>query len=213
MLVIPLFLLPLTLALKDTVPLLVWGNHEIPKLDQLQCQNVLYLNIHHLHASDLPTLQISKTKQHYYDSLSKVYLPHLPVDDIISIEEALNGCNQMSKLNINQPEAAADYDGWLMDKLSELDGEDYIVILTSSTPKVIDDSTTLSENLFKRAQPSAADLTIPYSKRSLFQKYTFFSTSVYLGLVSMFFVLVILYFGLQILTSLQTPTRFETPKK
>lgn len=56
-------------------------------------------------------------------------------------------------------------------------------------------------------------LTIPYSKRSLFQKYVFFSPAVFMGIFSSLIVLGIALIGVSALTSLQTPTRFDTIKK
>ncbi|KAI8929189.1 BIG/ATPase V1 complex, subunit S1 [Entophlyctis helioformis] len=67
--------------------------------------------------------------------------------------------------------------------------------------------------LNKRAQPSSSNLTIPYSKRSIFQKYVFFNDAIFMGITSTVILVVILVFGVRLLSGLQAPTRFDTYKK
>jgi hypothetical protein len=50
---------------------------------------------------------------------------------------------------------------------------------------------------------------IPYSKRSWFQQYTFFNKAVFMGIFTMFLVLLIAYYGIMMIYSLQTPDKFE----
>ena len=67
--------------------------------------------------------------------------------------------------------------------------------------------------LVKRSQPSAANLSIPYSRRSIMQKYQFFNPGLFMGISSALILLVILLAAVRIMTNLQTPTKFETSKK
>merc|ERR1719468_148123 len=66
--------------------------------------------------------------------------------------------------------------------------------------------------LFKRDGPQT-NLSIPFSKRSIFQKYVFFNAPIFMGIFSMFFVVLIALIGVQMIASLQTPTKFMDPHR
>jgi hypothetical protein len=53
----------------------------------------------------------------------------------------------------------------------------------------------------------------PYSKRSIFEKYTFFNTAVMMGIFTMVLLLYLGYYAMRMLLGLQTPTRYEEPVK
>lgn len=54
---------------------------------------------------------------------------------------------------------------------------------------------------------------IPYSKRSVFRKYVFFSPALFMGIFSMIILSIVAFIGVQILFGLQSPTRFDTVKR
>lgn len=49
-------------------------------------------------------------------------------------------------------------------------------------------------------------------KKSLFQTYVFFNTATFLAFLTVGILLIILYFGINILASIQSPTKFEIKK-
>jgi hypothetical protein len=89
----------------------------------------------------------------------------------------------------------------LREKLGKLLQKDYMVVVKQSKAPLL------------HVQKRQLDTTKPYSKRSLFQKYTFFNAGIFMGLFSMFIVALISYYAMGMLLGLQTPTRFETPVK
>ncbi|KAH6563246.1 hypothetical protein BASA81_017191 [Batrachochytrium salamandrivorans] len=83
---------------------------------------------------------------------------------------------------------------------------DIVVFLASS-------NIPLTSHLMKRDQPVASDPRIPYSQRSIFQKYIFFNPALFMGIFVGLLLLIIILVGVRTLQSLQTPTRFETREK
>jgi hypothetical protein len=49
-------------------------------------------------------------------------------------------------------------------------------------------------------------------KKSIFQTYVFFNTATYLAFLTVGILLIILFFGVQILAGIQSPTKFEIKK-
>ncbi|KAL5039164.1 hypothetical protein BDEG_27255 [Batrachochytrium dendrobatidis JEL423] len=84
---------------------------------------------------------------------------------------------------------------------------DYLVFLTSS------DIPQPESSLYKRNQPIASNSSIPYSQRPIFQRYVFFNPALFMGIFVSLILLAIVLCGVRILTSLSTPTRFETREK
>lgn len=62
---------------------------------------------------------------------------------------------------------------------------------------------------FDKRQLVAPANTLPFSKRTLFQKYTFFNKAVFMGIFTMFLALLISYYGVMMIYGLQTPDKFE----
>jgi hypothetical protein len=59
----------------------------------------------------------------------------------------------------------------------------------------------------------AANMSVPYSKRPIFGKYIFMNNAVYMGFFTMLILLVIFILGIQILSGIQSPTKFEAKFK
>jgi hypothetical protein len=51
---------------------------------------------------------------------------------------------------------------------------------------------------------------VPYSKRPLFQKYVFFNEALFMALLPMAIILLISYFGVRLLSGIQSPTQFDS---
>jgi hypothetical protein len=84
-------------------------------------------------------------------------------------------------------------------KVSELISDDTLLVIKKEIPKL---------HLQKRQLS-----TKPYSKRSLFEQFTFFNSAVFMGIFTMVLVGLLLYYAMGMLLGLQTPTKFEVPKK
>lgn len=67
--------------------------------------------------------------------------------------------------------------------------------------------------LRKRALFVKDYLQIPYSKRTIFQKYVFLNPGLFMGIFTSLLLVLIAYYGISNLVGLQTPTRFESNKK
>nr|KAJ3415082.1 hypothetical protein HK105_001601 [Polyrhizophydium stewartii] len=91
-----------------------------------------------------------------------------------------------------------------------------LVVFVTSSPAPLSSgaaAASVAEQIQKRSQPSASDPSIPYSKRSIIQKYAFFNPALFMGLSVGVLLVSFLLLAVRTLTSLQTPTRFEAPLK
>ncbi|KAJ3051810.1 hypothetical protein HK097_007176 [Rhizophlyctis rosea] len=90
----------------------------------------------------------------------------------------------------------------IMTKVKAATG-DWVALYTSSG---------LAAPLHKR-QDAPQESTVPYSKRSIFQKYSFFNQALFMCIAASVPLVIIGLIGARMLTSLQVPDRFEVPKK
>ncbi|KAJ3157410.1 hypothetical protein HDU86_003302 [Geranomyces michiganensis] len=68
-----------------------------------------------------------------------------------------------------------------------------------------------SHTMQKRA--AASPSLLPYSKRSLFQRYVFFSPGLFMCIFAMLPLVIVALLGVRMLMTIQTPSRFEVKKK
>ncbi|KAI8593160.1 hypothetical protein BDZ88DRAFT_187526 [Geranomyces variabilis] len=84
-------------------------------------------------------------------------------------------------------------------------GDDWTAVLSGvQTPG-------FSHTVQKRATASTS--LLPYSKRSLFQKYVFFSPGLFMCIFAMLPLVIVALLGVRMLMTIQTPSRFEVKKK
>ncbi|KAJ3251894.1 ATP synthase complex assembly protein atp12 [Chytriomyces hyalinus] len=100
----------------------------------------------------------------------------------------------------------------LITKLESL-ATDYVVVFTSSN--------SASQSLAKRSDVAETGLTaragnttfIPFKNRNFLQKYVLFNTGLFEGAIALFLVVSVSLLGVNILVSVQTPTKFEQHAK
>ncbi|KAJ3296192.1 hypothetical protein HK104_001880 [Borealophlyctis nickersoniae] len=110
-----------------------------------------------------------------------------------------------------EEDAMANSDRFVGKVMSEVDAitKDWAAFYTSTGP-------FKPAAMHRRAEPSGSAqqiFTDPYSKRSLFQKYVFFSDGLFMCIASTIPLVIIGIIGVRVLMSVQSPTRFEQPKK
>ncbi|KAI8907992.1 hypothetical protein EDD86DRAFT_247942 [Gorgonomyces haynaldii] len=64
-----------------------------------------------------------------------------------------------------------------------------------------------------RLEKRAVKTDVPYSKRPIFEKYVFYNPALLMAIFGTFIVLGVLVFSVNMLSGLQTPTRFDTVKQ
>ncbi|KAJ3240821.1 hypothetical protein HDU81_002674 [Chytriomyces hyalinus] len=100
----------------------------------------------------------------------------------------------------------------LISKLESL-STDYVVVFTSSN--------SVSKGLIKRSDVTDTAATaragnttfIPFNNRNFLQKYVLFNTGLFEGAVALILVVSVSLLGVNILVSVQTPTKFEQHAK
>ncbi|KAJ3042016.1 hypothetical protein HDV00_008308 [Rhizophlyctis rosea] len=212
-------------------------------LDPIGCRKVnVIFNQQDLHASDLSRLSTSLPflKRAVSDAASSVEVPYVSgahgvptsvVDGVSSVCQEGNG-KQVVVIPIEDDtqlpalEEGASYiftttlpsfrfSGAETDAMSKSDHiiadimakiqaitEDWVAMYTSAGPVVV---------LHKRADTTAT--TTPYSKRSVFQKYVFFNSALFMCIGAIAPIIIIGLIGVKMLTTLQTPDRFDNPRK
>ncbi|KAI9098072.1 hypothetical protein DFS34DRAFT_96893 [Phlyctochytrium arcticum] len=102
----------------------------------------------------------------------------------------------------------AENDGVVAGILSNIQSivkDDWAAVLTSSSRRTL---YTRAEKLLPRANS-----TLPWSKRSIFQKYVFFTPGLFMTLFAIAPVIIIALLGVTILSGVQSPNKIEAPKK
>ncbi|KAI8837952.1 hypothetical protein BJ741DRAFT_148083 [Chytriomyces cf. hyalinus JEL632] len=115
----------------------------------------------------------------------------------------------------HQQLAASENSKTMSDLIAKLEtlATDYVVVFTSSN--------SASQSLVKRsdvAETGAIARTgnttfIPFNNRNFLQKYVLFNTGLFEGAIALFLVISVSLLGVNILVSVQTPTKFEQHAK
>ncbi|KAJ1552474.1 hypothetical protein HK405_011191 [Cladochytrium tenue] len=75
--------------------------------------------------------------------------------------------------------------------------------------QIIFASPLVKSRLSRRATSSSSNTTVPFAKQPILQKYIFFNSGLFEAIVALVLLISIVLFGVNALTSLQTPTKFE----
>ncbi|KAJ1539636.1 hypothetical protein HK405_012629 [Cladochytrium tenue] len=157
----------------------------------------------------IPFVEGDMSLSRVLDSLSKCgELAVLPMSDDASVKRDLpedkNGLVYVATLppfDGSVAKAAANdasLDKWVARLRSQTD--DVQIIFASPLVK---------SRLARRATSSSSNTTIPFAKQPILQKYIFFNSGLFEAIVALVLLISIVLFGVNALTSLQTPTKFE----
>ncbi|KAJ3229296.1 hypothetical protein HDU81_005499 [Chytriomyces hyalinus] len=115
----------------------------------------------------------------------------------------------------NQQRTASENSKLLADLISKLKSlqTDYVVVFTSSN-SVAKSMTKRSDHAETAPLANAGNATfIPFNNRNFLQKYVLFNTGLFEGAVALLLVVSVSLLGVNILVSVQTPTKFEQHAK
>ncbi|KAJ3009518.1 hypothetical protein HKX48_007889 [Thoreauomyces humboldtii] len=94
----------------------------------------------------------------------------------------------------------------VLTQIEKLVGDDWTAMLTG-----VQGMHTMDRRATSATAATAS--VIPYSKRAIFQKYIFFSPGLFMCFFAMLPLFIVAFLGVNILMSIQTPSRFEVKKK
>ncbi|KAJ3181390.1 hypothetical protein HDU85_003706 [Gaertneriomyces sp. JEL0708] len=188
-------------AFPNTVPFSLWSrtqqiNFKPPTLASSSSLNALFANVECpenaiVYVSDNAKVDLSTISQQ-----PTVTIPYLDatVDQVVDGLKAKCRNAQVSVVEIKGNQLLA------RDSISNSD----LTIITSHKP---------TSTLLQKRQPVPSPTQKPWSQRSLFEKYNYFSAGLFMAIFAMIPVVLVALMGVRILGSVQVPTKWEKAKK
>ncbi|KAJ3126792.1 hypothetical protein HK100_010082 [Physocladia obscura] len=99
----------------------------------------------------------------------------------------------------------------LIDQIKQISSaeDDFVIVFASSSSE-----SKKSSSLAKRSAATAQNSTfVPFNSRTYIQKYVLFNMGVFEGFVPLFIVIAVSLLGVNLLRSVQSPTKFEEPTR